>query len=83
MASVHGRGSFRPIEELRKALVRYCSGNYDIAIGSRALEESLIGVRQPGYREAFGRFFNRVMRVATGLRISDTRSADSSFFGEQ
>jgi dolichyl-phosphate beta-glucosyltransferase len=70
-----------PIEELQKLWCVIARGNYDIAIGSRALDRSLIGVRQPGYREAFGRFFNGVMRVATGLQISDTQCGFKLFRG--
>jgi dolichyl-phosphate beta-glucosyltransferase len=61
-----------PIEELEKL---WCavSGGKEIAIGSRAIDRSLIGVHQPGYRETMGRVFNGVMRAATGLPISDTQ----------
>ena len=44
-----------------------------VAIGSRALDRSLIGVHQPLFREAMGRFFNLVMRVVTGLPFRDTQ----------
>lgn len=70
-----------PIEELQKLWCTIARENYDIAIGSRALDRSLIGVRQPAYREAFGRFFNGVMRIATGLRISDTQCGFKLFRG--
>jgi dolichyl-phosphate beta-glucosyltransferase len=70
-----------PIEELQKLWCAIARGNYDIAIGSRALDRSLIGVRQPGFRETFGRIFNGVMRVATGLRISDTQCGFKLFRG--
>ena len=62
-----------PIEELEKLWCAVAKGKDQIAIGSRALDPSLIGVHQPGYRETMGRFFNAVMRTATGLRISDTQ----------
>lgn len=62
-----------PIDEL-ETLGRAVEGDgADIAIGSRALDRSLIGVHQPGMRETAGKFFNVVMRVATGLRIADTQ----------
>ena len=44
-----------------------------IAIGSRALDRSLVGVHQPLFREYAGRFFNLVMRVITGLKFHDTQ----------
>jgi dolichyl-phosphate beta-glucosyltransferase len=62
-----------PIEELEKLRCTVASGNYEVAIGSRAIDRSLIGVHQPGFRENMGRFFNLVMRAATGLAIADTQ----------
>ena len=43
-----------PIEELEK-LVQYVNKGFDIAIGSRGLQESDIIVRQPWYRERMGK----------------------------
>lgn len=62
-----------PIEELEKLWCAAAKGQHEIAIGSRALDRSLIGVHQPGFRESMGRLFNLVMRAATGLAISDTQ----------
>jgi dolichyl-phosphate beta-glucosyltransferase len=62
-----------PIEELEKLWCAVANGRHEIAIGSRAIDPSLIGTHQPGYRETMGRFFNSVMRIATGLPISDTQ----------
>jgi dolichyl-phosphate beta-glucosyltransferase len=44
-----------------------------VAIGSRALDRSLVGVHQPFFREAAGRAFNIIMRVVTGLPFRDTQ----------
>ncbi len=44
-----------------------------MAIGSRALDRSLIGVHQPLFREYAGRAFNLVVRVITGLPFRDTQ----------
>ena len=44
-----------------------------MAIGSRALDRTLIGVRQPYLRETSGRVFNLFMRLATGLSFRDTQ----------
>lgn len=71
-----------PIEELEKLWCALESGNDQIAIGSRALDRSLIGVHQPGYRETMGRIFNSVMRAATGLAISDTQCGFKLFRGD-
>lgn len=62
-----------PIDELEKLWKAVAGGRADIAIGSRALDRSLIGVHQPGIREAAGKVFNLVMRAATGLHIADTQ----------
>ena len=44
-----------------------------IAIGSRALDRSLIGVHQSQWREISGIFFNQIMRLITGLPFADTQ----------
>jgi dolichyl-phosphate beta-glucosyltransferase len=62
-----------PIEELEKLLTAVERTGAPIAIGSRALDRSLIGVHQPALREYAGRFFNLVMRVTTGLKFHDTQ----------
>jgi hypothetical protein len=62
-----------PIEELDKLCDAVDRGGVKVAIGSRALDRSLIGVHQPGFRETAGRFFNAVMRAAVGLHIADTQ----------
>ena len=59
-----------PIEEANGALE---SEHADAAVGSRALERRLIGVRQPMHREFAGRIFNLLVRGFTGLRIRDTQ----------
>jgi glycosyltransferase involved in cell wall biosynthesis len=71
-----------PIEELEKLWCEVAEGKQEIAIGSRALDRSLIGVHQPGYRESMGRIFNAVMRAATGLHISDTQCGFKLFRGD-
>ncbi|MBI1790999.1 MAG: glycosyltransferase family 2 protein [Acidobacteria bacterium] len=62
-----------PIEELPKLLAAVDQQGAQVAIGSRALDRSLIGVHQSVFRENAGRFFNLVMRVATGLPFHDTQ----------
>ena len=62
-----------PIEELEKLWSAVERENAAVAIGSRALDRSLIGVHQPLMRENMGRFFNLVMRVITGLPFHDTQ----------
>jgi dolichyl-phosphate beta-glucosyltransferase len=47
--------------------------NAQVAIGSRAVDRSLVGIHQPFFREAAGRCFNLVMRIVTGLPFRDTQ----------
>ena len=62
-----------PMEEFAKLFcaVERCAAS--VAIGSRAIDRSLIKVRQPVFREAAGKFFNFVMRAAVGLPLRDTQ----------
>ena len=62
-----------PIEELTKLMEAVETKNARIAIGSRALDRSLIGVHQSRWREVSGIMFNVVMRVLTGLPFADTQ----------
>jgi dolichyl-phosphate beta-glucosyltransferase len=62
-----------PIEELPKLLAAAREKNSAVAIGSRALDRSLIGVHQSQWRELSGIFFNRLMRLITGLPFADTQ----------
>jgi len=62
-----------PIEEADKLLAALDSETADAAIGSRALDRTLIGVRQPWRREYAGRFFNLLVRLFTGLKIHDSQ----------
>jgi glycosyltransferase involved in cell wall biosynthesis len=62
-----------PIEELEKLWAAVERQSADGAIGSRALDRSLIGVHQPAFRESVGRFFNLMMRAITGLPFKDTQ----------
>ncbi|MGO4211431.1 dolichyl-phosphate beta-glucosyltransferase [Terriglobus sp. YAF25] len=51
----------------------------DVAIGSRWLERSRQTVQQPLYRQIFGRCFNFVTRVMTGLSFKDTQCGFKAF----
>ncbi len=62
-----------PIAEIDRLFKAAASANADAAIGSRALDRSLIGVHQPAGREYAGRVFNFVMRAITGLPFMDTQ----------
>jgi dolichyl-phosphate beta-glucosyltransferase len=62
-----------PIEELDKLFDAVDHAGAQVAIGSRALDRSLVGVHQSALREMSGRVFNVVMRVITGLPFRDTQ----------
>lgn len=71
-----------PIEESEKLLEAIAAGN-DIAIGSRALDRSLISVRQSRARELAGMIFNAFVRILTGLRFHDTQCGFKAFVRER
>ena len=71
-----------PIEESEKLLDALAAGN-DIAIGSRALDRSLISVHQSRVRELAGMIFNGFVRILTGLRFHDTQCGFKAFVRER
>ena len=62
-----------PLEEVEKLMAAVEKENAAAAIGSRALDRSLVGVHQAAMREWSGRVFNVIMRAATGLPFRDTQ----------
>ncbi|HEU0207946.1 MAG TPA: dolichyl-phosphate beta-glucosyltransferase [Candidatus Udaeobacter sp.] len=68
-----------PLEETPKLIEPIVNGEVDIAFGSRALNRSLIGIRQPWRREQAGRVFNLLVRIATGLPFWDTQCGFKAF----
>lgn len=67
-----------PIEESEKLLAAIRAGN-DVAIGSRALDRSMISVHQSHSRELAGVIFNGFVRIFTGLRYHDTQCGFKAF----
>jgi len=67
-----------PIEESQKLLRAIRVGN-DVAIGSRALNRSLIAVHQSRFREIAGMIFNGFVRLFTGLPFEDTQCGFKAF----
>jgi len=55
------------------------TGDADVLMGSRRHGESRIATRQPLAREAAGRVFNRVLRLAGATRFSDTQCGFKAF----
>ena len=62
-----------PIEECPKLFAAVEEQGCDIAIGSRAVDRSLIGVHQSPFRETMGRIFNVAVRMGAGLPFKDTQ----------
>jgi dolichyl-phosphate beta-glucosyltransferase len=55
---------------------------FPVAIGSRAMEQALVGKRQPFYRQLMGRTFNRFVRLLTVHGIGDTQCGFKLFRGD-
>jgi glycosyltransferase involved in cell wall biosynthesis len=72
-----------PIEEADKLLAALRDGAYDGVIGSRAMDRSLIEVRQSAFREQAGIVFNRIVRRITGLPFQDTQCGFKAFRRER
>jgi len=67
-----------PIEEADGLFAAIAAGA-DIAIGSRWLERARQSIRQPLYRQFFGRCFNAVTRLVMGLPFADTQCGFKAF----
>jgi dolichyl-phosphate beta-glucosyltransferase len=67
-----------PMEEAEGLFDAIAEGA-DIAIGSRWLERNRQTIRQPLYRQFFGRCFNAVTRLIMGLRFADTQCGFKAF----
>jgi glycosyltransferase involved in cell wall biosynthesis len=72
-----------PIEEADKLLAAVRDQGYDAAIGSRAVDRSLIEVHQSAIREQAGIFFNRMVRWIMGIDFSDTQCGFKVFRRER
>jgi glycosyltransferase involved in cell wall biosynthesis len=70
-----------PVEESEKLLAAIAAGQ-DIAIGSRAIDRSLISAHQSVFRETAGIIFNALVRTFTGLPLHDTQCGFKAFVRE-
>ena len=70
-----------PIEEADKLLAAI--GQYDLAIGSRAMDRSLIKVHESAFREFAGIVFNKIVRVVLRLPFVDTQCGFKAFRRER
>ena len=71
-----------PIEEGERLLTAIKAGN-DVAIGSRAIDRTLISVHQSRFREVAGIIFNAFVRIFTGLTFHDTQCGFKAFLRER
>jgi len=70
-----------PIEEADKLIAAL--GQYDVAIGSRALDRNLIAVHESGFREFAGIVFNKIVRIVLWLPFVDTQCGFKAFRRER
>ena len=70
-----------PIEEADKLLVKI--NQYDVAIGSRALNRKLIEVHESRFREFAGIIFNKIVRIILRLPFVDTQCGFKAFRRER
>jgi dolichyl-phosphate beta-glucosyltransferase len=71
-----------PIEEADNLYQAAVKAGAVIAIGSRALDRSLVTVHQSSFREWSGRVFNVIMRGITGLSFQDTQCGFKLYRGD-
>lgn len=70
-----------PIYEIHK-LIEKLNNGYDIAIGSRAVDYSMIKKHQPWYRELMGKTFNKIVQLLLMRGIVDTQCGFKGFSGD-
>jgi glycosyltransferase involved in cell wall biosynthesis len=70
-----------PIEEAGKLIDAL--GDYDVSIGSRALDRSLITVHESAFREFAGIIFNKIVRIVLRLPFVDTQCGFKAFRRER
>lgn len=70
-----------PIEEADKLVA--AMSQYDVAIGSRALDRNLIAVHESGFREFAGIVFNKIVRIVLWLPFVDTQCGFKAFRRER
>jgi glycosyltransferase involved in cell wall biosynthesis len=70
-----------PIEEAEKLLAKM--DEYDVAIGSRAVNRALIEVHESKFREFAGIVFNQIVRIILRLPFVDTQCGFKAFRREK
>jgi len=59
--------------------IKYLRAGYDVVIGSRAHESSILDPPAPPLREALGRVFNTIVRLLFSVKIHDTQCGVKGF----
>lgn len=72
-----------PIEEAEKLIDPLKTKNCDVAIGSRAVDRSLITVHESPFREFAGIIFNKIVRLILWLPFVDTQCGFKAFRRER
>ncbi len=67
-----------PINQYERFRPLFAKG-FDVVVGSRAVDRSMVKVHQPLYREAMGRFFNILVQLAATPGIQDTQCGFKAF----
>lgn len=67
-----------PIEELETLMPNFVQG-YDLVIGSRAMKDSKIILKQAWLRQSMGRIFNQLARLLGLANINDTQCGFKCF----
>jgi dolichyl-phosphate beta-glucosyltransferase len=70
-----------PIDELARLLPLITGQEYDVVIGSRALETSKILKKQPWWRQGMGKTFNRIVKLLVLDGFNDTQCGFKLFSG--
>jgi glycosyltransferase involved in cell wall biosynthesis len=72
-----------PIEEADKLIDELETDDVDVAIGSRAMDRSLISVHESPFREFAGIIFNKIVRAILWLPFVDTQCGFKAFQRER
>jgi len=70
-----------PIYEIEK-IIYSLKNNYDVVIGSRALDYDMVKEHQPFYREFMGKTFNKFVQLMVIKGIKDTQCGFKGFTAE-
>jgi len=71
-----------PIDELARLFPLISDQQYDVVIGSRALEPNKILKKQPWWRQGMGKTFNRIVKLLVLDDFNDTQCGFKLFSGK-